>query len=428
MFTTLLIERALEKAGLKKKLKNAVISKCCIDSRECTENSLFFAFKGEKTDGHNYVPDLLEKGVICIGSEDISENENYIKVPDVLDFMSVLAHERRMLFTGRVIAVTGSSGKTSTRQLIASMAAVSGRIVYATTGNLNNHLGMPLVIMNMPLGTEVLVLEMGMNHSGEIRKLVEIAEPDFVTITNIGNAHIGNFASHADLAAAKLEIFNFSKAVVSANISDPYMKSWVDEHKDSRNIHTYSNDELKGLSEDFNGLPDFMVENINCAANIVSAALGTLPDLKKAVEKCVLPGMRGEVKVIGKRTFVVDCYNANPQSMQRSIENFYKKYALKESKQCVLILGSMFELGNFSEKMHKELVNSLKNFTLLKAVFLVGCEFDKIKSDFWNCKKLVFLGDISDIKGMLPEEGVFLVKGSRGNRLERLFDFPEVLK
>ena len=428
MFTTLLIERALEKAGLKKKLKNAVISKCCIDSRECTENSLFFAFKGEKTDGHNYVPDLLEKGVICIGSEDISENENYIKVPDVLDFMSVLAHERRMLFTGRVIAVTGSSGKTSTRQLIASMAAVSGRIVYATTGNLNNHLGMPLVIMNMPLGTEVLVLEMGMNHSGEIRKLVEIAEPDFVTITNIGNAHIGNFASHADLAAAKLEIFNFSKAVVSANISDPYMKSWVDEHKDSRNIHTYSNDELKGLSEDFDGLPDFMVENINCAANIVSAALGTLPDLKKAVEKCVLPGMRGEVKVIGKRTFVVDCYNANPQSMQRSIENFYKKYALKESKQCVLILGSMFELGNFSEKMHKELVNSLKNFTLLKAVFLVGCEFDKIKSDFWNCKKLVFLGDISDIKGMLPEEGVFLVKGSRGNRLERLFDFPEVLK
>lgn len=428
MFTTLLIERALEKAGLKKKLKNAVISKCCIDSRECTENSLFFAFKGEKTDGHNYVPDLLEKGVICIGSEDISESENYIKVPDVLDFMSVLAHERRLLFNGRVIAVTGSSGKTSTRQLIASMAAVSGRTVYATTGNLNNHLGMPLVIMNMPLGTEVLVLEMGMNHSGEIRKLVEIADPDFVTITNIGNAHIGNFASHADLAAAKLEIFNFSKAVVSANISDPYMKSWVDEHKNSRNIHTYSNDELKGLSEDFDGLPDFMVENINCAANIVSAALGTLPDLKKAVEKCVLPGMRGEVKVIGKRTFVVDCYNANPQSMQRSIENFYKKYALKESKQCVLILGSMFELGNFSEKMHKELVNSLKNFTLLKAVFLVGCEFDKIKSDFWNCKKLVFLGDISDIKGMLPEEGVFLVKGSRGNRLERLFDFPEVLK
>ena len=428
MFTTLLVEKALEKAGLKKKLKKAVISKCSIDSRECTENSLFFAFKGEKTDGHNYVPDLLKKGVICIGSEDASDDENYIKVPDVLDFMSILAHERRKLFKGKIIAVTGSSGKTSTRQLIASMVAVSGKIVYATKGNLNNHLGLPLVIMNMPLGTEVLVLEMGMNHSGEIKKLVEIADPDFVTITNIGNAHIGNFASHADLAAAKLEIFNFSKAVVSANISDPYMKKWVEEHRTSRNIHTYSNDNLKKLADDFEDLPDFMVENINCAANIVSAALGTLPDLKKAVEKCVLPGMRGEVKVIGKRVFVADCYNANPQSMQKSIENFYKKYALKESKQCVLILGSMFELGNFSEKMHKELVNSLKNFTLLKAVFLIGCEFDKIKSDFWNCEKLVFLGDIAEIKGLLPEEGVFLVKGSRGNRLERIFDFPEVLK
>lgn len=428
MFTTLLVEKALEKAGLKKKLRNAVISKCSIDSRECTENSLFFAFKGEKTDGHNYIPDLLKKGAICIGSEDISQDENYVKVPDVLDFMSILAHERRKLFHGKVLAVTGSSGKTSTRQLIASMAAVSGKIVWATTGNLNNHLGMPLVIMNMPLGTEVLVLEMGMNHSGEIRKLVEIAEPDFVTITNIGNAHIGNFASHADLATAKLEIFNFSDAVVSANISDPYMKKWVDEHKNSRKIHTYSNDNLEKLAEGFEELPDFMIENINCASNIVSAALGNLPDLKKAVENCVLPGMRGEVKVIGKRTFVVDCYNANPQSMQKSIENFYKKYALKESKQCVLILGSMFELGNFSEKMHKELVNSLKNFTLLKAVFLIGCEFDKIKSDFWNCKKLVFLGDIAEIKGLLPEEGAFLVKGSRGNRLERLFDFPEVLK
>ncbi len=428
MFTTLLVEKALEKAGLKKKLRNAVISKCCIDSRECTENSLFFAFKGEKTDGHNYIPGLLEKGVICIGSEDITQDENYIKVPDVLDFMSILAHERRKLFHGKVLAVTGSSGKTSTRQLIASMAAVSGKIVWATTGNLNNHLGMPLVIMNMPLGTEVLVLEMGMNHSGEIRKLVEIAEPDFVTITNIGNAHIGNFASHADLAAAKLEIFNFSQAVISANISDPYMKNWVDEHKNSRKIHAYSNENLEKLAGDFEELPDFMIENVNCAANIVSAALGTLPDLRKAVENCVLPGMRGEVKVIGKRTFVVDCYNANPQSMQKSIENFYKKYALKESKQCVLILGSMFELGNFSEKMHKELVNSLKNFTLLKAVFLIGCEFDKIKSDFWNCKKLVFLGDIAEIKGLLPEEGAFLVKGSRGNRLERLFDFPEVLK
>ena len=428
MFTTLLVEKALEKAGLKKKLKNAVISKCCIDSRECSENSLFFAFKGEKTDGHNYIPDLLKKGVICVGSEDASNDENYIKVPDVLDFMSILAHERRKLFKGKVLAVTGSSGKTSTRQLIASMAAVSGKIVYATTGNLNNHLGLPLVIMNMPLGTEVLVLEMGMNHSGEIKKLVEIADPDYVTITNIGNAHIGNFASHADLAASKLEIFNFSKAFVSANISDPYMKKWVEEHKTSRNIHTYSNDDLKRLAYDFEDLPDFMVENINCAANIVSVALGTLPDLKKAVEKCVLPGMRGEVKVIGKRIFVADCYNANPQSMQKSIENFYKKYALKESKECTLILGSMFELGNFSEKMHKELVNSLKNFTLLKAVFLIGCEFDKIKSDFWNCEKLVFLGDITEIKGLLPEEGAFLVKGSRGNRLERLFDLPEVLK
>ena len=153
MFTTLLIEKALEKAGLKKKLRSAVISKCCIDSRECVENSLFFAFKGEKRNGHDFVPELVKKGVVCIGSEDTIQDENYIQVPDVIGFMGILAHERRKLFNGKVIAVTGSSGKTSTRQLAASMAAVSGKIVWATTGNLNNNIGLPLVILNMPLNT-----------------------------------------------------------------------------------------------------------------------------------------------------------------------------------------------------------------------------------------------------------------------------------
>ncbi|MBO4440576.1 hypothetical protein J5834_00465 [bacterium] len=421
MFSTLLVERAAERLGIKVKLEPAIISGCYIDSRACGNNSLFFAFKGEKVDGHTFVPELLKRGVICVGTEDF-DDKNYIKVSDTAEFMAALAKERRSLFKGLVLCVTGSSGKTSTRQLVASMLRELKLRVHATSGNLNNHLGMPLVILNMPLYCEALVLEIGMNHAGELKHLVGIAEPDFGAITNIGTAHIGNFGSQAELAQAKLEIFDYSHAVAVADISDPYISKWVSENEGKRKIVKYSKNELGNLAEEYSGLPDFMVENLLTAKSLVTAATGRMPDLRKSIDGCELPAMRGEIRTVGKRLFVVDCYNANPASMQKSIDNFLRRY----TSDNVFILGSMFELGGFSCEMHRMILDNLIGAGVKSPVFLIGPEFDKIKNEYANQKNMSFFSDISEAAKYLPAEGNFLLKGSRGNRLETIFTLPEV--
>lgn len=422
MFTTHLVEKALSRSGISRRLVPGIIEGASIDSRKCTQGSMFFAFKGDNADGHDFIPELLEKGVWCAGSDSNFFHEKYIQVPDVLELMTILAHERRGQFNGKVIALTGSSGKTSTREMIVSMLRMMGKTVHATTGNLNNHLGLPLVILNTPMNTDYLVLEMGMNHSAEIEHLVKIAEPDFTLITNIGTAHIGNFSSHEDLAKAKLEIFEFSKGAAVADIKDRYIYEWVEKNRKKRTVKEYDTGKAECLSEVLPDIPSYMLENIYCSSKIVEAAEGISPDPVKSYENCAIPKLRGETKVSGKRKFIADCYNANPESMKKSIESFYKKYAGKDDNKAYLILGSMFELGDFSKKMHGELVNYLKTLNLLERVFLIGCEFEKIRPDFLNEKKVLFLGDVAELSALLPAEGVFLLKGSRGNRLERLFE------
>lgn len=425
MFTTILVEKVLSDNGIKRKLTPSIISGADLDSRKCREGFMFFAFKGDNTDGHDYIPALLEKGVWCVGSQKMDSHERYIQVPDVLGFLTDIAKERRKLFKGRVIALTGSSGKTSTREMIVSMLKLMAKTVHATTGNLNNHLGLPLVILNTPLNSDYLVLEMGMNHGGEIEHLVKIADPDYTLITNIGTAHIGNFDSQDGLADAKLEIFEFSKGICVANSGDRYIKKWVEKNRETRKVVEYNIKNARSLTALFPEIPEYMLENIYSASKVMESVEGTYPDLKKSLENCELPKLRGEIKVFGKRKFIVDCYNANPESMKRSIESFYKKYENEKDVKRYLILGSMFELGDFSKKMHRELVNYLKTLNLLERVFLIGCEFEKTRLEFLNEKKVLFLGDISEISTYLPEDGIFLLKGSRGNRLERIFDVFE---
>lgn len=425
MFTTILVEKVLSDRGIKRNLIPEIISGADLDSRKCREGFMFFAFKGDYADGHDYIPALLEKGVWCVGSKEMDPHERYIQVPDVISFLSDLAKERRKLFKGRVIALTGSSGKTSTREMIVSMLKLMAKTVHATTGNLNNHLGMPLVILNTPLNIDYLVLEMGMNHSGEIEHLVKVADPDHTLITNIGTAHIGNFDSQESLAKAKLEIFEFSKGICVANTGDRYIRQWVEKNRKNREVLEYNIENAKRLAEKFSEIPDYMLDNLYSSSKVIESAEGIHPDLTKSLENCELPKLRGETKIFGKRKFIVDCYNANPESMKRSIESFYKKYGNDKDVKIYLILGSMFELGEFSKKMHRELVNYLKTLNLLERVFLIGCEFEKTRLEFLNEKKVLFLGDVSEISTYLPEEGVFLLKGSRGNRLERIFEIFE---
>lgn len=426
MFTTNLIEQVLRSKGSDISLKPSIISNVLIDSRKCVPGSLFLAFKGERTDGHDFIPELLKKGVFCVGERDDISGETYIKVDSVLEFLTDLAKLRRKKFKGQVFAITGSSGKTSTRQVIVSMLELSSKTVYATSGNMNNHIGLPLVILNTPMNIDSLVLEMGMNHTGEIEHLVKIADPHFSVITNIGTAHIGNFNSQDELALAKLEIFEHSQGVAIANTDDPYIKKWIEKKQGKREIIEYSINDSKVIKESFQDLSGYMSENVFTASVVVKSAVGVIPDIQKTIDNCNFPKMRGELKTVGKRTFVVDCYNANPESMRVSIGNFYKKYSESKSSEIYLILGSMFELGEFSKKMHEELVNYLKTLNLLKRVFLIGSEFDKLKLGFLNEQKVLFLGSVDDLMEHFPKEGIFLLKGSRGNRLERIFELIEI--
>jgi UDP-N-acetylmuramoyl-tripeptide--D-alanyl-D-alanine ligase len=424
MFDKSLLEKVLMKSGIKKRFSPGLIASATIDSREAVENSIFFAFRGENNDGHDYIEMLLEKEVYCVGEKGEYDNPKFIKVESVLSFLQDLAKERRKYFAGKVISLTGSSGKTTTRELLAAMLRLSGKTVHTSHANFNNHIGLPLVILNLPLNIDYMVLEMGMNHSGEIKTLTGIASPDISFITNIGTAHIGNFESQEDLANAKLEIFEYSSGSLVADIDDKYIKNWVDKNKD-RKIHTYQKSKFYTVVENFNNQPGYMIENLMTAVEVIKSVSNKIPDLENVIKKSNLPSMRGEIRKCGKREFVLDCYNANPDSMHKSIDEFYKKCVAEKEEKIYLILGSMFELGVFSKKMHQELVKFLKTLTLLKRTFLIGCEFDKIKSDFLNEKNMIFLGDIADIVPFMPDEGKFLMKGSRGNRLEKLFEVLE---
>lgn len=194
MLSHLVFNRALAKVGADKRSNPGLFGRVFIDSRKCESRDIFLAFKGARCDGHDFVESLLKKGVICVGSRKM-EGDNYFRVENVENFLTRLASEFRDVIDTRVVAVTGSSGKTSTRELITSMLKVSGKTVHATEGNLNNELGLPVTLLAKPLVADYTVLEMGMNHSGEIEKLCSIAKPQVSTITNIGTAHIGNFGS-----------------------------------------------------------------------------------------------------------------------------------------------------------------------------------------------------------------------------------------
>jgi UDP-N-acetylmuramoyl-tripeptide--D-alanyl-D-alanine ligase len=304
------------------------------------------------------------------------------------------------------------------------MLELLGKRVYATKGNYNNHLGLPLTILNAPDDVDFIVLELGMNHSGEIAELTKTADPDISVINNIGTAHIGNFSSQNDLAAAKLEIFDNTESIIIADMDDPFINKWVTANKNKKVVQYHSED-AKRIYDIFSDQPKYMIDNLFCAENVVKAAVGKLPDRQKVLSNLSLPAMRGEKKVIGKREFVVDCYNANPESMRRSIDEFFEKYGKENNKKLYLILGSMFELGEFSKKLHRELVNYIKKVNLLERAFLVGYEFEKVRSDFLNEKKVIFSGDVPGLLDVIPPVGTFLLKGSRGNKLERILDYLE---
>ncbi len=411
------------------------------DSRKTIPGCLFFALKGEKFDGNLFVADALDKGCRYAIVDDPAalRDDRCIRVPDVLVFLQELAACHREHLSIPVVALTGTNGKTTTKELIQSVLKREHRVV-ATPGNLNNHIGVPLTLLSAAPGTEILVVEMGANHPGEIRLLAEIARPTHGLITNIGKAHLAGFGTLEGVVRAKSELFEFireSRGHWFLNTDDPLLKQMIGDYP----AISYGTDQTAMVrgSESGRGmylnptlyLPDgssFITKtnltgSYNLCNVLASVAVGhhfglSRESIRKGIEGYIPQNLRSQWIDTGRNRLFMDAYNANPSSMLQAIRVFHSL----DLPGKVLILGDMFELGQEAESEHRAIINLLRDLNFI-SVYLVGPEFLKIASG----SQMAFFPGMEDLIRELtfhPLKGrTILIKGSRGMQLEKIADY-----
>ena len=410
------------------------------DSRKVGKGQIFFALWGDKYNGNKYASEALARGALCAVIDDpLFETENTILVEDCLFELQALAAHYRKELGVPVLAITGTNGKTTTKELLAGILSKKLRVHY-THGNLNNHIGVPLTILSAPADTEMLIIEMGASHLGEIRTLCLIAKPDYGLITNIGNAHIEGFGSIDGVAKAKSELYEHLRKVNGIALyndkdplltekifkiinravpfSDPTGTDLIVEPVPSDiNLkivvtylhHTYS------LSTNLFG--SYNLENIR-AAIAIGLFLGVdMKDIVDAVEKYQPANNRSQIKITKNNTLICDSYNANPTSMYLSLTSFSE---LKAEKK-IVILGDMLELGEKSGEEHLKILKLVQS-DFVRNIFLVGPEFQKISAKS-GCKSFQTTDKLIEFLKSEPLTGsTILIKGSRGMGLEKIYD------
>jgi UDP-N-acetylmuramoyl-tripeptide--D-alanyl-D-alanine ligase len=410
------------------------------DSRLVTRGQIFFALWGDNYNGNKFAVEAIDKGASWAVIDDPAfETERTILVDDSLFELQALAACHRKEIKAPVLAITGTNGKTTTKELITSILSRKFK-VHATRGNLNNHIGVPLTILSAPEGTEIMVVEMGASHLGEIRTLCLIAKPDYGIITNVGTAHIEGFGSVEGIIKAKTElyehlrkvngiaIYNDKDRVLAEKIyrmvnraipySDPTgTELSVTSVSDDMNLSLTVEYLHKKYSISTNLFGEYNIINIKAA---IAAGLFLGVGMKEIAEEIAKynPGNnRSQIKVTKRNTLICDSYNANPSSMKMAIESFSKIEAVR--KMC--ILGDMLELGDKSEEEHLRVLKIL-NDNNIKEVLLTGPLFSKVSSE----SGFRYFPDIKKLKDYLKSEQVsgyhILIKGSRGIALEQIYD------
>lgn len=422
-----------------------VIDRITTDTRKIEKGDFFIPIKGEKFDGHEFISQAFEKGAVCCFSEKkLTETKNpYILVEDTRKAIRDLAEYYRSLFSIPVIAITGSVGKTTTKDMISSVLMQKYRVL-KTEGNFNNEIGLPLTLFRLEESHEVVVLEMGMNQFGEIHNLSKVARPSIGVITNIGVSHIENLGSKEGILQAKRELFDFmtENSIAVLNGNDEYLMTLENDLKQKiiwygteKEHHVFSENitprGLEGISALINTekgsfsvlIPvpgGHMVLNA-MAATAVGLQLGlSLEEIKTGIEAFVPTKMRMAIIKTGKGTTIIDdAYNANPVSMKASLD------VLVGSKgKTAAILGDMFELGTFSEKMHYE-VGKYAAELKIDTIICIGEASQAMCHGALDCgHRNVFYYPSQDL---FLEEGVanleagitILVKASRGMHFEK---------
>lgn len=405
----------------------------CTDTRTITKDCLFFALKGENFNGNKFTQEALNKGAYKVIIDEVDYHKKSgetILFSDVLTSLQNLASYHREYLKLPIIALTGSNGKTTSKELINAVLTQQFNTV-ATKGNLNNHIGVPLTLLSMDSETEIGIVEMGANHLKEIELLCEIAKPDYGYITNFGKAHLEGFGSMEGVIKGKTELYNYLNQfdkIAFVNGEDPKQI----ELSNSINTVLFGkeqncNIELKGASQQllvrFNGIDIqsnliglYNFHNIAAAICIGDYFKVSKENIKRAIESYTPTNNRSQLIEKGTNKIILDAYNANPSSMKVALENF--KQTKGESK--IAFLGDMFELGVEAEKEHQYIVDLLKESNFEK-VYLIGENFFNTKYSSSQIHKFKSFNELKkELDTNTIKDSHLLIKGSRGMALERI--------
>ena len=418
------------------------------DSRDCPEGSIFFALKGESFDGNLFASAALEKGCAyaVLDNPDVVKDHRYLLVDNVLQAFKDLAREHRRQFQIPVVGITGTNGKTTTKELINAVLSEKYRVL-CTQGNFNNDVGVPKTLFRLTAEHEIAVIEMGASHPGDIKTLAETAEPTCGLITNVGRAHLQGFGSFEGVVRTKGELYDFlasrEDSLVFLNADNSYLLSilpenvWVTPYSTSpENAEDCIYGEItacapflefrwhKPLNEDptWHTVKTQLIGSYNLDNALAAIAVGINFDVAPeqichALENYVPTNNRSQLTVTKSNRVIVDAYNANPTSMAAALDNFEQM----EVEPKMVILGQMGELGDVSDEEHRRMVNRLRKMNLDR-VWLVGENFADIKCHYRK------FANVDEVKAALREEPVsgyyILIKGSNSNRL---FELPELL-
>lgn len=414
----------------------------CTDTRKLSPGSIFFALSGPSFNGNTFAAQALEGGCsyAVVDQVAFATNDRTLLVSDALLALQQLARHHRRMCNAQIIGVTGSNGKTTTKELLAAVLQKKFRTI-ATSGNLNNQIGVPLTLLSMPVDTEIAVIEMGASKPGDIQELVEIAEPDYGLITNIGKAHLEGMGGYEGVVKTKTELYDFirsngGKVFVNANhpvflerAAGMHYVAFGDSEKgfvqgqfvDSNPFVRFRWSKTEDAKPESTALVEthimgyYNYENLLAAATVGAWFGVSASDINEALQSYIPENNRSQWIETGKNLLILDAYNANPTSMEAALTNF----KTMDRKGKILILGKMMELGDGWEAEHHRIAE-LASQTGAEAVYLVGDLYSKAGVS----KATQVFEQVEDAMEYFTKNPLtgkcILVKGSRSNKLELL--------
>ncbi len=407
------------------------------DSRNCPKGSIFFALKGDKFDGNQYAGKALASGCVyaVIDNPDYYIGERTILVDNVLKTLQQLAHHHRKVLGLPIIGITGTNGKTTTKELLAAVLSTKFNLLY-TEGNFNNHIGVPLTLLRLTHDHEMAVIEMGASHPGDIKELVDIVHPNYGIITNVGRAHLEGFGSFEGVIRTKGELYDYirrSKGKIFIKKENEYLQSianGIDQITDGNGDDAFASGQVVSCDPflvfnwkqqgKLHTVETHIIGSYNLDNVLAAVAVGRFfkipaERISRAIAAYEPTNNRSQFKKTDNNELIIDAYNANPSSMKVALDNFITMPVQPKA----IILGDMRELGPTSDELHAEVVAQIKKGQFDK-VFLCGEHFSKVGKEFSPFATTEAM--VEELRKQPLKGYHILIKGSHSMGLEKLAD------